>query len=54
MYRKLCDWATGQIKTVVKDSLNGKIVGDIYAGDIEHRGVDYYLDRAFDIGRKLV
>ena len=22
MYRKLCDWATGQIKGVVKDSLN--------------------------------
>jgi multimeric flavodoxin WrbA len=54
MYRKFCDWATNQIKGVVKDSLNGKIVGDMYAGDIEHRGVDYYLDRAFNLGRKLV
>ncbi|MGD2187556.1 MAG: flavodoxin family protein [Desulfobacterales bacterium] len=54
VYRKLCDWAAGQIKGVVKDSLNGKIVGDMYAGDIEHRGVDYYLDRAFSLGSKLV
>ena len=54
MYRKLCDWAAGQIKGVVKDSLNGKIVGDMYAGDIEHRGVNYYFDRAFNLGRKLV
>ena len=54
MYSKLCNWAAGQIKGVVKDSLNGKIVGDMYAGDIEHRGVDYYFDRAFNLGRKLV
>jgi len=54
IYRKLCDWAASQIKGVVKDSLNGKIVGDIYAGDIEHRGVEYYFDKAFKLGKKLV
>jgi multimeric flavodoxin WrbA len=54
MYRKLCDWATDQIKGVVKDSLNGKIAGDMYAGDIEHRGVEHYFDKAFNLGRKLV
>lgn len=54
IYRKLCDWAAGQIKTVVKDSLNGKIVGDMYAGDIEHRGVEHYLDKAFKLGKRLV
>ncbi len=54
MYRKLCDWATDQIKGVVKDSLNGKIVGDMYAGDIEHRGVEHYYNKAFNLGRKLV
>jgi hypothetical protein len=54
MYRILCDWAANQIKGVVKDSLNGKIVGDMYAGDIEHRGVDHYLDKAFRLGEKLV
>lgn len=54
VYRKLCDWATGQMKGVVKDSLNGKIVGDLYAGDIEHRGVDHYLDKAYRLGQRLV
>lgn len=54
IYRKLCGWATGQIKGVVKDSLNGKIIGEMYAGDIEHRGVEYYFDKAFSLGRKLV
>ena len=54
MYKKLCNRAAGQIKGVVKDSLNGKIVGGMYAGDIEHRGVEYYFDKAFKLGRKLV
>jgi FMN-dependent NADH-azoreductase len=54
MYRKFCDWATDQIKGVVKDSLNGNIVGDMYAGDIEHRGVEHYFNKAFNLGRKLV
>ena len=54
MYRKFCDWATNQIKGVVIDSLNGKIVGDMYAGDIEHRGVEHYFDKAFKLGKRLV
>ena len=54
VYRQLCDWATGQIKGVVKDSLNGKIVGDLYAGNIEHRGADHYAENAFNLGKKLV
>ena len=52
--RKLCDRAAGRIKGVVKDSLNGKIARDTYAGDIEHRGAEYYFDRALNLGRKLV
>jgi hypothetical protein len=54
LYRKLCNWAANQIKGVVIDSLNGKIVGEIYAGDTEHRGVDHYFDKAFKLGRRLV
>jgi multimeric flavodoxin WrbA len=54
LYRMFCDDATKLIKQTVKDSLNAKTVGDMYAGDIEHRGVDYYLDRAFNLGKKLV
>ncbi len=54
LYQKFCNWASGQIKTVVKDSLNGKIVGQMYAGDIEHRGVAHYRHKAFTLGQRLV
>ena len=54
LYRKFCDWATGCIKSIVRDSLNAKTVGDLYAGDIEHRGVEYYYDKAFRLGMKLL
>jgi putative NADPH-quinone reductase len=53
LFRRFCDDATSLIRETTKDSLNAKTVGDMYAGDIEHRGVDYYLDRAFNLGRKL-
>ncbi len=54
LFRRLCDDATPLIKQTAKDSLNAKTVGDMYAGDIEHRGVDYYLEKAFKLGMKLV
>ncbi len=54
LFRKFCDDATKQIRTTARDSLNAKTVGDLYAGDIEHRGVAYYHGRAFNLGRKLV
>ena len=53
LYSRFCDEATPLIKQTIKDSLNAKTVGDMYAGGIEHRGVEYYLDRAFNLGRKL-
>jgi hypothetical protein len=31
-----------------------KTVSDMYAGDIEARGVGYFLGGAFNLGRKLV
>jgi len=54
LFRRFCDDATPLIKQTVKDSLNAKTVGDLYAGDIEHRGVDHYLEKAFNLGKKLV
>ena len=54
LFRRFCDDATSLIKQTAKDSLNAKTVGDLYAGDIEHRGVEYYSSKAFDLGRKLV
>ena len=53
IYRRFCDQATPLIKGTIKDSLNAVTVGDMYAGDIEHRGVEHYFDRAFRLGRKL-
>ncbi len=54
IYRKFSDDATSLISGTIKDSLDAKTVGDLYAGDIEHRGVEQYLDKAFKLGMKLV
>ena len=53
IYRKFCDQAAPLIKQTIKDSLNAKTIGDLYAGDIEHRTVDYYFDKAVKLGQKL-
>jgi FMN-dependent NADH-azoreductase len=53
LYRRFCDQATSLIKGTIRDSLNARTVGDMYAGDIEHRGVEYYFDKAFNLGKKL-
>jgi hypothetical protein len=53
LYRRFCDDATRLIRQTIKDSLNAKTVGDLYAGDVENRGVEVYLDRAYKLGRKL-
>jgi len=52
-YKKLCNWATPQIKGVIKDSLNAKTVGELYAGDVWHQNVEQYFDKAFKLGQKL-
>ena len=54
IYRLFCDRASSQIRSVVRDSLNGKVVGELYAGDVEHRGVEHYFDKAYRIGKDLV
>ena len=53
IHRRFCDDATSLIKQTIKDSLNAKTVGDLYAGDIERRGVEYYFDKAFRLGKRL-
>jgi len=53
-YKKLCNWATPQIKGVIKDSLNAKTVGTFYAGDVWHKGVEHYFDKALKLGQKLI
>ncbi len=53
LLRRFCDAATPLIKGTIKDSLNAKTVGDMYAGDLEHRGVDRYFGKAKKLGYKL-
>ena len=53
LFRRFCDDATSLLKQVMRDCLNAKPVGDMYAGDIEHRGVEYYFDKAFRLGQRL-
>jgi multimeric flavodoxin WrbA len=53
IFRRFCDDATPLIRSAIRDSLNAKTVGDMYAGDIEHRGVERYTKKAFKLGRKL-
>ena len=53
-YKKLCNWATPQIKGVMKDSLNAQTVGELYAGDLWHREIEQYFTKAKKLGEKLV
>ena len=53
LFRRFCDDATRLIKQTAKDSLNARTLGDMYAGDIEHRGVEYYFNKAFKLGQRL-
>ncbi len=54
IYRRFCDDATPLIKRTIWDSLNARTLGSLYAGDIEHRGADYYFDRAYKLGVKVI
>ena len=51
--RRWCDEATALLKSVCKCSLNAKVVGSLYAGAVEKKGVDAYFRKAFELGRKL-
>jgi multimeric flavodoxin WrbA len=52
-FKLLCNAATPQIAGAIKDSLNAKTVGKLYAGDIVHRGLESYGKKAFQLGEKL-
>jgi multimeric flavodoxin WrbA len=53
-YRMFCDDATAHIKIALTCSLNAKPVGDMYAGAVESRGVEYYFGKARKLGLKLL
>ncbi|NQT82417.1 flavodoxin family protein [bacterium] len=53
LLRRWCDEATALLKSVCKCSLNAKVVGSLYAGAVERKGIDAYLRKAFKLGKTL-
>ncbi|UCD51244.1 MAG: flavodoxin family protein [Phycisphaerales bacterium] len=53
LLRRFCDEATPLIKRTALDSLNARLVGRLYAGAVEKRGVEPYLSKAYALGKKL-
>ena len=51
--RWFCDDATKLIQSFCGSCLGAKVVGSLYAGAVERRGVGSYLPKAFDLGRRL-
>lgn len=53
IFRRWCDDATSLIKSQCTCGLNAKVLGSLYAGAVEKKGVDVYMDKAYNLGRKL-
>ena len=53
IFRRWCDDATALIKSQCDCVYNAKVLGSMYAGAVEKRGVDVYLDKAYKLGKKL-
>ena len=53
LLRMFCDDATGLIKEFCGCILNARLVGSMYAGAVDKRGVDVYAAQAYHLGRKL-
>lgn len=51
--RWFCDDATKLIQSFCGSILGAKVVGSLYAGAVEKRGVQAYERQAFDLGRRL-
>jgi hypothetical protein len=54
LLRRWCDDATSVLKSQCTDVLGAKVRGTLYAGAVEKRGVEHYLDRARRLGQRLV
>ena len=51
--RCFCDDASRLLKDFCECCLNAKVVGNMYAGALEKRGMSYYFDQARKEGKKL-
>lgn len=53
IFRRWCDDATSLIKSQCDCVYNAKVLGSLYAGAVEKRDVDVYLDKVYKLGKKL-
>jgi hypothetical protein len=53
LLRRFCDDATSLIKSNCACCFGARVVGTLYAGDVEHRGVERYFGKAGKLGKKL-
>jgi FMN-dependent NADH-azoreductase len=51
--RWFCDDATSLLKSFCDSILGAKVVGSLYAGAVEKRGIASYQAKAFALGRRL-
>lgn len=51
--RQFCDDATSLIRSSCQCSFGASVVGSLYAGAIENKGMDRYLERAYKLGKRL-
>ena len=54
LLRMFCDEATALIKDFCGCILNARLVGSMYAGAVEKRGMDAYTAQAYQLGQKLM
>jgi len=54
LLRRFCDDATSLIRNTIRDSLNAKLIGSLYAGAVERVGLETYEAQAKRLGAKLV
>jgi multimeric flavodoxin WrbA len=53
LLRRWCDDATSLLRSHCVDILGAKVVGTLYAGSVEKRGVERYSQAAYRLGRRL-
>ncbi len=53
LLRIFCDDATSLIKSSCECCFGATLAGTLYAGAVENRGVDRYLEKAYELGKRL-
>jgi hypothetical protein len=53
LLRRFCDDATSLIKSNCACSYNARVLGTLYAGAVENRGLEKYCRKAFALGKRL-